>query len=168
MDKLNPKIIKRKAEPKGRDFYYNPSTNEMELVSDPSPLRPTNPKADPTAGSKYVTKEQRIYEAIKLPGYETAAKADRSFAKLEAERDKQDAQEVIRKAYKRDSITRDEIKYLKPKSSDIKLEIKAPTYFPTNVRMPETLPPNFKPPIDPDLFKGLGSLIGTTRKDYKK
>ena len=37
MDKLNPKITKRKAEPKGRDFYYNPSTNEMELVSDPSP-----------------------------------------------------------------------------------------------------------------------------------
>ena len=103
-----------------------------------------------------------------MPGYETAAKADRSFAKLEAERDKQDAQEVIRKAYKRDSITRDEIKYLKPKSSDIKLEIKAPTYFPTNVRMPETLPPNFKPPIDPDLFKGLGSLLATTRKDYQK
>ena len=165
MDKLNPKITKRKAEPKGRDFYYNPSTNEMELVSDPSPLRPTNPKADPTAGSKYVTKEQRIYETIKLPGYETAAKADRSFAKLEAERDKQDAQEVIRKAYKRDSITRDEIKYLKPKSSEIK---KAPTYFPTNERMPETPPPNFEKPVDLDLFKGLGSLIGTTRKDYQK
>ena len=165
MDKLNPKIIKRKAEPKGRDFYYNPSTNEMELVSNPSPLRPTKPKADPTAGSKYVTKEQRIYEAIKLPGYTTAIEADRSFAKLEAERDKQDAKKVIRKAYKRDSITRDEIKYLKPKSLEIK---KAPTYFPTNVRMPETLPPNFKTPIDLDLFKGLGSFLVTTRKDYQK
>ena len=154
MDKLNPKITKRKAEPKGRDFYYNPSTNEMELVSDPSPLRPTNPKADPTAGSKYVTKEQRIYEAIKLPGYTTAIEADRSFAKLEAERDKQDVKEVIRKAHKRDS--------------EIKLEIKAPTYFPTNVRMPETLPPNFGTSIDPDLFKGLGSLLATTRKDYQK
>jgi len=154
MDKLNPKITKRKAEPKGRDFYYNPSTNEMELVSDPSPLRPTNPKADPTAGSKYVTKEQRIYEAIKLPGYTTAIEADRSFAKLEAERDKQDAKEVIRKAHKKDS--------------EIKLEIKAPTYFPTNERMPETLPPNFKTPIDLDLFKGLGSFLVTTRKDYQK
>ena len=126
----------------------------MELVSDPSPLRPTNPKADPTAGSKYVTKEQRIYEAIKLPGYTTAIEADRSFAKLEAERDKQDAQEVIRKAHKKDS--------------EIKLEIKAPTYFPTNERMPETPPPNFKTPIDLDLFKGLGSFLVTTRKDYKK
>ena len=28
---------------KGRDFYYNPSTNEMELVSNPSPLRPEQP-----------------------------------------------------------------------------------------------------------------------------
>ena len=25
---------------KGNDFYYNPSTNEMELKSNPSPLRP--------------------------------------------------------------------------------------------------------------------------------
>ena len=86
-----------------------------------------------------------------MPGYTTAIEADRSFAKLEAERDKQDAQEVIRKAYKRDS----EIK-------------KAPTYFPTNERMPETPPPNFKTPIDLDLFKGLGSFLVTTRKDYQK
>ena len=165
MDKLNPKIIKRKAEPRGRDFYYNASENAMELVSNPSPLRPTKQKADPTAGSKYVTKEQRIYEAIKLPGYTTAIEADRSFAKLEAERDKQDAKEVIRKAYKRDSITRDEIKYLKPKSSEIK---KAPTYFPTNERIEETPPPNFETPVDP-LLKGLGSFLVTngysTRKD---
>ena len=154
MDKLNPKIIKRKAEPRGRDFYYNASENAMELVTDPSPLRPTKQKADPTAGSKYVTKEQRIYESIKLPGYTTAIEADRSFAKLEAERDKQDAREVIRKAYKRDS--------------EIKLEVKAPTYFPTNERMPETLPPNFEKPIDPDLLKGLGSFLGTARKDYQK
>ena len=152
MDKLNPKITKRKAEPKGRDFYYNPSTNEMELVSDPSPLRPTKPKADPTAGSKYVTKEQRIYESIKLPGYTTAIEADRSFAKLEAERDKQDAKEVIRKAHKR----------------EIKIDYKAPTYFPTNKRIEETPTPNFEAPVDPDLFKGLGSLLATTRKDYKK
>jgi len=105
-----------------------------------------------------------------LPGYKTAIEADKSFAKLEAARDKQDVKEVIRKAHKRDSITRDEIKYLKPKNrgSEIKLEIKAPTYFPTNERMPETPPPNFKTPIDLDLFKGLGSLLATTRKDYQK
>ena len=105
-----------------------------------------------------------------MPGYKTAIEADKSFAKLEAARDKQDVKEVIRKAHKRDSITRDEIKYLKPKNrgSEIKLEIKAPTYFPTNERMPETPPPNFKTPIDLDLFKGLGSLLATTRKDYQK
>ena len=62
-------------------------------------------------------------------------------------------------------LSKDELKYLKPKSLEIK---KAPTYFPTNVRIEETPPPNFKAPIDPDLFKGLGSLIGTTRKDYQK
>ena len=67
-------------------FYYRPDLNILESVENPSPLRPeerTTKKADPTAGSKYVTKEQRIYEALKLPGYETPAKSDRSFAKLE-------------------------------------------------------------------------------------
>ena len=40
MEKLNPKIAKRKAveaEPKGSDYYYNPSTREMELKSDQAP-----------------------------------------------------------------------------------------------------------------------------------
>tara|TARA_Y100000031_G_scaffold117452_1_gene130356 strand:- start:945 stop:1556 length:612 start_codon:yes stop_codon:yes gene_type:complete len=67
-------------------FYYRPDLNILESVENPSPLRPeerTTKKADPTAGSKYVTKEQRIYEALKLPGYESPAKSDRSFAKLE-------------------------------------------------------------------------------------
>ena len=42
-------------------------------------------------------------------------------------------------------LSKDELKYLKPKDrdSEIKFEIKAPTYFPTNERMPETPPPNF-------------------------
>ena len=67
-------------------------------------------------------------------------------------------------------LSKDELKYLKPedRGSEIKLEIKAPTYFPTNERMPETPPPNFEKPVDPDLFKGLGSLLATTRKDYQK
>ena len=46
MEKLNPKIAKRKAV-KGSDFYYNPSTNEMELQSDPSPLHVSNSEAEP-------------------------------------------------------------------------------------------------------------------------
>ena len=41
-------------------------------------------------------------------------------------------------------------------------------YFPTNERIAETLPPNFETPVDLDLFKGLGSFLGTTRKDYKE
>jgi len=79
----------KKAEPKGSDFYYNASENAMELKTSPSPLRPklqAARKADPTAGAKYVTKEQRIYEAVKLPGYENPVESDKSFAKLEAER----------------------------------------------------------------------------------
>ena len=31
MEKSNPKIAKRKAV-KGSDFYYNPSTNEMDQI----------------------------------------------------------------------------------------------------------------------------------------
>ena len=125
---------------KGRDFYYNPSTNEMELVSNPSPLRPeqptlpgfknlpvTKPKSEEPykyeswaessklkdaellvakANKKttkqltdlkhwaqpetrkelstggYIDKEQRIYEALKVPGYETPEKSNVSYKKL--------------------------------------------------------------------------------------
>ena len=51
------------AAPKGRDFYYNASTNEMELVKNPSPHRPTLQaanKADPAAGAKYIDWWNRI------------------------------------------------------------------------------------------------------------
>ena len=98
---------------KGRDFYYNASTNEMELKSDPSPLRPTLPSFEnlpitkPTPNKKpihqqltdlkhwaqpetkkelstggYIDKEQRIYEALKVPGYETAERSNESYKKL--------------------------------------------------------------------------------------
>ena len=60
------------------------------------------------------------------------------------------------------------LRLVKDSGSDTKLEIKAPTYFPTNERIEETPPPNFEKPVDPDLFKGLGSLLATTRKDYQK
>ena len=99
---------------KGRDFYYNPSTNEMELKSDPSPLRPDQPTlpdfknlpvtkpnkkpihqqlldlkhwAQPETRKElstggYIDKEQRIYEALKIPGYETIEKSNVSYKKL--------------------------------------------------------------------------------------
>jgi len=54
----------------------------MELVADPSPLRPTEPKTDPTAGAAYVPKEQRIFESLKVPGYETPEKSNVSYKKL--------------------------------------------------------------------------------------
>ena len=67
-------------------FYHRPDLNILESVENPSPLRPweerTTKKADPTAGAKYVEKEQRIYEALKLPGYETPEKSDVSYKKL--------------------------------------------------------------------------------------
>jgi len=103
---------------KGRDFYYNASTNEMELVSNPSPLRPEQPtlpgfenlpvtkpnkkpihkqledlknehqnpyvkaaQQNPNGGG-YIDKEQRIYEALKVPGYETIEKSNVSYKKL--------------------------------------------------------------------------------------
>ena len=95
---------------KGRDFYYNPSTNEMELKSNPSPLRPGQPTlpgfenlpvkkpihqqltdlkhwAQPETRKElntggYIDKEQRIYESLKLPGYETPEKSNVSYKKL--------------------------------------------------------------------------------------
>ena len=73
---------------KGSDFYYNPSTNEMELKSNPSPLRPKEEdhpaekhykgelnriekrgkswlvkhlkKEDPTAGAVYTSKLDQV------------------------------------------------------------------------------------------------------------
>ena len=48
------------------------------------------------------------------------------------------------------------------------IEIKAPTYLPANESIEETPPPNFEKPVDPNLFKDLGSLLATTRKDYQK
>jgi len=76
------------AEEKGSDFYFDPSTNQLELKSKPPELRPKLQAATKatTAGAKYVPREQRIYESIKLQGYETPEKSDRSFAKLEADR----------------------------------------------------------------------------------
>ena len=61
--KVNAPHVKLHAAPKGRDFYYNASTNEMELVKNPSPHRPTLQaanKADPAAGAKYIDWWNRI------------------------------------------------------------------------------------------------------------
>ena len=76
------------AEEKGSDFYFDPSTNQLELKSKPPELRPKLQAATKatTASAKYIPREQRIYESIKLQGYETPEKSDRSFAKLEADR----------------------------------------------------------------------------------
>ena len=52
-------------------FYYRPDLNTLESVTEPGPLRPTEPKTDPTAGAAYVPKEQRIFESLKVPGYDT-------------------------------------------------------------------------------------------------
>ena len=76
------------AEEKGSDFYFDASTNQLELKSKPPELRPKLQAATKatTASAKYIPREQRIYESIKLQGYETPEKSDRSFAKLEADR----------------------------------------------------------------------------------
>ena len=84
--------------------------------------------------------------------------------------DRDTARSHVKNTGHRKFLSKDKLKYLKPndKGSEIKLEVKAPTYFPTNERMPETPPPNFETPIDLDLSKGLGSFLVTTRKDYQK
>jgi len=103
-------------------FHYRPDLNELELDSDPGPLRPDQPtlpgfdnlpvtkpnkkpiheqledlknehqnpyikaaqqntKKELSSGG-YVDKEQRIYESLKVPGYETYEKSDASYKKL--------------------------------------------------------------------------------------
>ena len=88
------------ATPKGNEFYYNAGTNQLELKSAPSELRPKLQAANKTntTGAKYVPKEQRIYESLKVPGYETPAKSDKSFAKLEADRTLEDERAKRRNA----------------------------------------------------------------------
>ena len=97
-----------------------------------------------------LAKSFRLKQNAERWGHKAIAELD---AGTYVDRDKQNVKEVIRKAHKKDS--------------EIKL-VKAPTYFPTNERMPETPPPNFETPIDLDLSKGLGSFLVTTRKDHQK
>ena len=84
--------------------------------------------------------------------------------------DRDTARSHVKNTGHRKFLSKDELKYLKPEDrvSEIKLEIKAPTYFPTNECIEETPPTNFEKPVDPNLFKDLGSLLATTRKDYQK
>ncbi len=50
------------ATPKGNEFYYNPASNQLELKSAPSELRPKLQAAgkDSTAGARYIPREERI------------------------------------------------------------------------------------------------------------
>jgi hypothetical protein len=50
------------ATPKGNEFYYNAGTNQLELKSAPSELRPKLQAAgkDSTAGARYIPREERI------------------------------------------------------------------------------------------------------------
>ena len=169
MEKLNPKIAKRKAV-KGSDFYYNPSTNEMELQSDPSPLHVSNSEKEPKLHSpSYRRKYSERYSSGYVEWYD---RVDKLKEKVKQTRmsDRDTVRSHVKNIGHRKFLSKDELKYLKPedRGSEIKLEIKAPTYFPTNERIAETLPPNFETPVDLDLFKGLGSFLGTTRKDYKE
>ena len=138
MDKLNPKITKRKA-------VYDVKSKEPKLGS-----------------REHKLKFPGRYASVYTSSLEQAAFPEPGTAPSEVAA----AKKIVNEQYKDPtSISADEIKYLKPKSLEIK---KAPTYFPTNERIEETTPPNFEKSVDLDLFKGLGSLIATTRKDYQK
>ena len=85
-------------------YIYNPLTQSLEERSNPSPhISSTDPKQpslpdmdnlpiqkkpkvkeipkknDPAAGAKYIPKDQRLFENLKVPGYETPAKSDKSY-----------------------------------------------------------------------------------------
>ena len=83
MEKLNPKIAKRKAI-KGSDFYYNPSTNEMELKSDPSPLRDFNSEKEPKIHSPaYRNKYPERYSSGYVEWYDRVDKLKKKLSKPE-------------------------------------------------------------------------------------
>ena len=163
MDKLNPKIIKRKAVKdgiRGRDIYYDPVSQQIELKS--------NPPEHVSSSDLKVGSPEHKKKNPQLYGYRYVSKLSQALhPKLgTAPEEIEAAKKIINEQYKDPtSISADEIKYLKPKSLEIK---KAPTYFPTNERIAETPPPNFETPVDP-LLKGLGSFLVTngysTRKD---
>ena len=139
-----------------RDYYYDPSSQQIELVTNP----PEHISSSEKVGSPQ--HKHKFPDRYKV-GYVDWWNRD----KKEKINKKPLVKQFRNEQYTKDttSISADEIKYLKPKSLEIK---KAPTYFPTNERIEETPPPNFEKPVDPDLFKGLGSLLTTTRKDYQK
>ena len=90
MDKLNPKIIKRKAVDglgnSGRSYYYDPSTQNMELISNPpehissSELKvgsPEHKKIFPERyGYHYTSKLEQA--AFPIPGTAPSEKRDHS------------------------------------------------------------------------------------------
>ena len=84
MEKLNPKIANRKAV-KGSDFYYNPSTNEMELQSDPSPLHVSNSETEPKLHSPplYRRKYPERYSSGYVEWYDRVDKLKKKLSKLE-------------------------------------------------------------------------------------
>ena len=85
-------------------YIYNPLPQSLEERSNPSPhisstdlKQPSLPDMDnlpiqkkpkvkeipkkngPAAGAKYIPKDQRLFENLKVPGYETPAKSDKSY-----------------------------------------------------------------------------------------
>ena len=146
-----------------RDYVFNYAENRFEhkddLVHESSyDVKPKEPKI---GSRQHKLKFPARYASVYASSLEQAAFPEPGTAPSEVAA----AKKIVNEQYKdTTSISADEIKYLKPKSLEIK---KAPTYFPTNARMPETPPPNFETPVDP-LLKGLGSFLVTTRKKYQK
>ena len=113
MEKLNPKIVKRKAV-RGSDFYYNPSTNEMELQSDPSPLHVSNSKKEPKLhSSAYRRKYPERYSSGYVEWYD---RVDKLKEKVKQTRmsDRDTVRSHVKNIGHRKFLSKDELKYLKP------------------------------------------------------
>ena len=137
-------------EQKGSDFYYNAASNTLELKSSPSPLRPKNS----TAGAKYIPKEQRIYESLGVKGYETPEKSDKSFAKLMKAEDKPKRTFAI----STDPTTffdSDESRKRRVELEQFRNEIEQ-----SNINE-KKLKAAMQPRHDPDVDRGIGSLLAT-------
>tara|TARA_Y100000031_G_C8099699_1_gene328106 strand:- start:243 stop:830 length:588 start_codon:yes stop_codon:yes gene_type:complete len=195
---MSQKAIKDGLGNNVKDYLYDPVDNKFvhknDLVHE-SPL-PVGMEREPKIhspayrrkyperyGTKYTSKlEQALYpKAGSAPSEKEIQKRldkvrglsdwDAIKATAKTPEEKKDVQNIIRKAHQRNasSIARDELKYLKPEDRNLDYKFLETNVKPWLEPLPPPIPePNFEVTPDPDLQKGLGSLLGTVKEDYKK
>ena len=135
-EEIKPSTAKKVVDGLGRSvrqFHYNAAENILEHEDDLVHVSSYDMKSkEPKIGSReHKFKNPEKYVSTYISSLEQAAFPIPGTAPSEVAA----AKKIINEQYKDPtSISADEIKYLKPKDrgSEIKIDYKAPTYFPTN------------------------------------